>query len=344
MSEGPSSSTKDSHFRLCKKVAQLTKVIVQLNTVNENYAADKKSLIEIYEVDKRRVRDAHAEEIKAITTDADSRIELLQNELKLKEGDFEKFGSACKVKEEAVQKQLVTAQNEAIARIEKLEEIHDREKTSHAQTVRDISQSLEEQSRQHQENLVYLRDELAEKHKKNADDLIKKSLDNHAEEIKVLKSQHEQSILRVNAAASKQETSAVEDAVATTRREYDAKISQQLSLHENKCEAIKAEMEERAGREVKSLHEELENANHDRAEEIASLRADLHVCVGNEQKLQTEVKRLQTSLDCISLSNQKIITELQNHNADLVDEVSEARHASDEGQARIDSLEAEVRL
>ena len=43
----PLTHTKESHYQLSKKVAQLIKVIVQLNTDNENYTADKKRLIDV---------------------------------------------------------------------------------------------------------------------------------------------------------------------------------------------------------------------------------------------------------------------------------------------------------
>ena len=66
----PFTRTKDSHYQLSKKVAELIKVIVQLNVVNENYSADKKRLI-----------DAHNQEIKVVKDDVDARLKLLQVEL-----------------------------------------------------------------------------------------------------------------------------------------------------------------------------------------------------------------------------------------------------------------------
>ena len=60
----------DSEVRMAKKIAQLTKVIVQLNCRNEDHASNEKRLVETYEND-----------IQEILADARLRLEKYRNKL-----------------------------------------------------------------------------------------------------------------------------------------------------------------------------------------------------------------------------------------------------------------------
>ncbi|KAG7377592.1 hypothetical protein PHYPSEUDO_011408 [Phytophthora pseudosyringae] len=60
----------DLHLKMCKKVAQLTKVIFQLNTRNEDYQAEAE-----------HTRTAHAAEIRKLTQDAADKMRALQGKL-----------------------------------------------------------------------------------------------------------------------------------------------------------------------------------------------------------------------------------------------------------------------
>ena len=43
-------STAELHHKMCKKVAQLTKVIFYLNTKNDEYESNLKSVVNAYEL------------------------------------------------------------------------------------------------------------------------------------------------------------------------------------------------------------------------------------------------------------------------------------------------------
>ena len=113
--------------------------------------------------------------------------------------------------------------------------------------------------------------------------------------------------------------------------------------YKEKCESIEAETAKKASIEILCLQEELDG-NRARTVEIESLQAKIDVHVSSEAKLQAEVKRLQTSLDSMSASNQEVIITLQSQNEQLLGDTREATGATETMMKRIDDLEAEVRL
>ncbi len=334
----PITHTKDSQYQLSKKVAQLIKVIVQLNVVNENYSTDKKRLI-----------DAHYQGIKVVTDDSDARLKLLQDELlslqEIKDEEVESLREliAKNAAREADSLELLASiKREAKAEVEGLQRNHELELLSQAQTVRDISHSLEEQSRKNQEDVLRLRNELADEHKRHIENFTQELTSSHADEILMLKSRHEKNILRVKSELSEQGKLAVENAIAKTRLEYEERLSQQLFSCVKKCEDTKAEVIVIVDREKKTLEEELERMKL-RANEIPILKERLDVHVGNEKKLQSEVTRLQNSLDSVSAINQRVVRELQTNNTELRDGLQIAHDAGKKRLERIRSLEEEVR-
>ncbi|KAF4319952.1 hypothetical protein BBO99_00004429 [Phytophthora kernoviae] len=73
MSAGAAASAAaaaELHLKMCKKVAQLTKVIFQLNTRNEDYQAEAE-----------RTRSSHTTEIQRLTQDATDKMRVLQTKL-----------------------------------------------------------------------------------------------------------------------------------------------------------------------------------------------------------------------------------------------------------------------
>jgi hypothetical protein len=97
-----------------------------------------------------------------------------------------------------------------------------------------------------------------------------------------------------------------------------------------------------ACREKKSLEEEMERMKL-RANEIPILKERLDVHVGYEKKLQSEVTRLQNSLDSVSAISQRVVRELQTNNTELCDGLQIAHEAGKKQLDCIRSLEGEVR-
>ena len=229
---------------------------------------------------------------------------------------------------------LASIKREAKAEVEELQRNRELERLSQAQTVRDISHSIEEQMRQNQEVVLRLRNKLANEHKRHIENFREELTTSHADEILLIKSRHEKNVLRVKSELSEQGKLAVENAIAKTRLEY-------VSCVKN-CEDTKAEAIVIVGREKKSLEEELERTKL-RANEIPILKERLDVHVGYEKKLQSEVTRLQNSLDFVSAINQRVVRELQTNNTELCDGLQIAHDAGKKQLECIRSLEGEVR-
>ena len=116
MSEGVSSPppVKDSHYHLCKKVAQLTKVIVQLNTRNERNVAEKQK----YEAEKQRLVDAHSNEIAIIKnkivevkSEAESKVNDLRNQINSKDAGLIDLNKQLKSVQDEAQSSLADKQH-----------------------------------------------------------------------------------------------------------------------------------------------------------------------------------------------------------------------------------------
>ncbi len=96
------------------------------------------------------------------------------------------------------------------------------------------------------------------------------------------------------------------------------------------------------GRAKNFLEEELERMKL-WANDIPLLKERLDVYVGNEKKLQSEVTRLQSSLDSVSAINQRVMTELQTNNTEVYDDLQTAHDTVKKQLECISSLEVEVR-
>jgi len=342
MSEGVASSpppVKDSHYHLCKKVAQLTKVIVQLNTLNERNAAEKQK----YEAEKQKMVENHSNEIANIKneivevkSEAESKVNDLQDQINSKEKALIDLDKQFKSVQDESQSSLADKQHV----LEQLQREKDEQQASHNKTVRELSQSLEQQSRQHELNIVCLRNELAEEHKSNVD-IIKQEINaSHNEEIELLRTRHVREIQRCNTEAEKQQSLVVSNAVSLARLEHEKVLSTQLAKHNEQVEAVKTEITGRFRTEVKSLQEELERSK----QQVEETKATLDAHVLNEEKLHKDVVRLQNALETMTVSNQTTITELQTQNIELSNDLWNANDTLDNRHEQIKRIELEVRF
>ena len=163
----------------------------------------------------------------------------------------------------------------------------------------------------------------------------------HADEITLLRSRYDKTVLRVKSEALEHEGLAVENAVARTRQEYEERLSQQLARSKLKCEEVMAEAMDMLDREKKPLEEELERIKL-QANEIPILKELLEAHAGNEKELHSEVARLQISFDSVSAIHQELVRELQAKNTELSVELQNARETSGKLSDRNGSLEVEV--
>jgi myosin heavy subunit len=374
----PTTQSKDSHYQLSKKVATLTKVIVRLVAANENYeqeindmktdAAAKIRLLE------EELHDLH--EIKNAKIEADERLKVLDAEMRelqeikrskaavdeqlitlrqeLQEARAFEANHATQEKEsiELLEKSLESVKREAkeatelldsmkrAAKVE-LEELkyeQERERAFHAQLV-------QEQLRQHDENVLRLRNELAEEHKLHMQTLREEMVTSHVDEITLLKSRHEKNIVRLRYEASENEKLAIENAVTRLRLEYEGKLSEQLATTTRKSEEIKAESQialATLNKAKQSLEGELEKLKL-QANEIPILKEKIDILVANEEKLQTQVTRLEMSLDLMSSTNSEVVQGLEGEIDKLRKALNDARETSEKQSKQIGCLEVEVR-
>ena len=376
----PTTQSKDSHYQLSKKVATLTKVIVRLVAANENYeqeinemktdAAARLRLEEelggLNEIknakteadERRKVLDAEMRELQEIKHEkaaVDEQLITLRQELQearafeAKHATQEKesiellesmkraleANHAAQEKESTELLELVT--REAKGELDGLKYEQERERASHAQL-------LQEQLRQHDENVLRLRNELAEEHNLRMQTLREEMATSHVDEINLLKSRHEKNIVHLRYEASEKEKLAIENAVARLRLEYEGKLSQQLASTTRKSEEIKAESQialATLSKAKQSLEGELEKLKL-RANEIPILKETIDIHIANEEKLQTQVTRLEMSLDSMSSTNREVVQGLDGEIDKLREALNGARETSKKQSKQIDCLEVEV--
>jgi hypothetical protein len=316
-------------------------VIVHLNTANENN-----------EFERKKLRDTHAEEISTIREESQSKIEQLQNEIKAKEKALQELTARSIAKEKETQKRLVTAQSEASARELELQNRHEEEiksrtemlsndLSSQTEIARELALKLEELSKQHRSEVATLRDELKKETQLGLKTLREELTNSHSHELHCLKSQHDRATAQVKVDALEHERVEVENAVTLVRAEYEQKIYQQMIQHNEKYQAIKADLNETLNNKITNLQVELEDAQAI-AREIPGLKAKIYEHSDNEKKLQSEVRRLQDSLDSSASSNQHIINELKKENDQLRGELRDCNRSLSDRVQRIDSLGVQV--
>jgi hypothetical protein len=309
--------SNESHYRLSKKVAQLTKVIARLNAVNENYAAQKHRIIE------KEINDAKDQESKKQF--------LLEEEIRR----LQDLVASSEVRVKEAVEQLVSVKREAQAKEVELQRNNEVQKTTHAETVRRMSLTFEEESRRYQESALCIRNELADGHKLRMEKLREEIHSSHEDEIQLLKARHEKNILRLERETLEQAKLAVENAVAKTRFEYENKLAQQLLNHDVESEGMR--------KEAKVLKEDLATVKL-QVVEVARLRDDLADRIENESKLQLDVVSLQKSLDFLSSNHTQVVTELQTNIADLIEDLQTTKVSLQNRSDQNNSLEVDVRL
>jgi hypothetical protein len=117
---------------------------VHLNTANENI-----------EIDKKKSRDSHVEEIKARQADANSKAHILQREIEAKENALQDLAARSIATEKDLQQRLVTAQKEATAQEIELQAQHEEELKSR---VEELSTELSSKTKLVSNLLIKLED------------------------------------------------------------------------------------------------------------------------------------------------------------------------------------------
>ncbi|KAJ3082691.1 hypothetical protein HK102_001508, partial [Quaeritorhiza haematococci] len=213
-SSGGVQAPPDVVYKMCKKIAQLTKVIYYLNTKSEDHMAEKKNLVESYET-----------EIAEIIKSGNDNIATLSQQLEEKE-------LQVKAQEEVIKSYL-----ESIARKEK--ELSEAKETGEnlRNSVTDLQREkemLESVTTQEKDNvtadLSKMQDELA----------AEKS--HHDQELQDLKATHQRDLEQVEA-RSKAEHEEAEKKLHEVESEFAKKLSETEAQWRDKLEAAHAEHE-----------------------------------------------------------------------------------------------------
>lgn len=246
------SITPATAFKLCKKIAQLTKVIYYLNTKSEDHDTVKASLADLYEA-----------EIDAVLLDANSRLSNLQNKAEIDKQDLQLFSqemeelkallSLEKATTERLQKQydalkseasLTAAHKEALSTklkvqeketLSKLEALND----SHQMAVTSLTDNFKAQS-----------EELSERYKRLEDE--------HQETLKVQQAELQRFQAEISAMGQRQmqQMHSLEQSLTADKQEQAEKFNDQLIKVQSQLSQARLELG-KSSTEIERLRQDL---------------------------------------------------------------------------------------
>ena len=260
-------------------------------------------------------------ELEAIKAEADAKLELLQDELQTISAELSDSQNECRLKT----KELFEFKAQAAASDQKARS----DAAAKEETIQRLSEDNAAKAQrvlQLEQDLITLRNELADESKKKIQNLRTQMSRSHAEEIDLLKSRHESHVREAADLAMEQEQLAVDNAVARIKLEYEAKLSHQLGECNNDLESIKAKLTD----EINSLRQE-----RDGLQLVADMVPSLNQSI--EYRIETERK-----LEEVVMSKQNDIIDLESRNRELHHDIEVAREALHDLQTRSKALEDEV--
>jgi DNA repair exonuclease SbcCD ATPase subunit len=167
--------------------------------------------------------------------------------------------------------------------------------------------------------------------------LCKELSNNQSQEIHCLKSQHDKTTAEFKADVSDHAKIAVENAVMLAWAETNQKIRQLMNHHNENLKATQNEANERMNAKISILQSELFEATVI-AQEVPGLQTRINEHRDNETTLQSDVRRLQDSLDSCSSSNQHTIDELKRENEQLRCEMRDVNQALNDSVKQVRKL------
>ncbi|KAJ3221929.1 hypothetical protein HK099_002962 [Clydaea vesicula] len=291
------SISSETSYKMCKKIAQLTKVVYYLNTKNEDHSTEIKSLISAYE-----------DEINNIYADGNSKIEEANQiaaqkdiELRAHEDVIKSYLDSIAGYEKSAKEDKV-ANDHLHAKISKLEEFLQKKN----EQISDLEQNKNELNSTISTARAYSERDLSVKQ-----EIIDNLSSNASQEMQILKKSYEEKILELetkiafDAVEHAKEISTREDLLKDTsslmrkRQEEDAKYFQAES---KRLKLAAAEQEKRHSENVK----EIENKYIEALEHEGKKQSLLE---GKYQALNEELNSKQELLESQKLSTIEKITE-----------------------------------
>lgn len=323
---------------------------MHLNTANESV-----------EIDKQKLSEAHHRELEALREETEGKIDLLQNEIRAKDEALKELNGRLIATESSAQQKIVeeqqeaqrrcmAVQNEAAAKEDALQARHEEELKAttdrltvdlSSQAAKELEIKLNDLSEKHKAETASLQENLKREHRLSLKRQREKLTNRHNDEIYRIKSQHEKTLSQFKVDATEHERVEVENAVTLIKAEYEQKKYQQIVEHNQKCQAIKAEVTHRLNAEIARVQNELTEVQAV-AREVPILRSEIYERDDREKKLKSEVRRLQDSLEASTASNQCIIDRLKGENEGLQSKMDEMKRALDDCGQLVSSLNTRV--
>ncbi|KUF95307.1 Histidine--tRNA ligase [Phytophthora nicotianae] len=304
-------ASAELHLKMCKKVAQLTKVIFQLNTRNEDYQAEAE-----------HTREAHTAELQKLTQDAADKMRMLQGKLQTQAAtaaqrerqyaaERQKFMTETQQQQRRTQAGRIAAEEAFKVKVAELEtEVLDA-KRHFNERVETLTQLAAEKEKQRalssQEEAVALEARLEEMRLKHADEVEQLVTTSNAKYSKMLAEQlRAQDTLKADLVSAKLDyDKQKQEMIAEYERqrlaqEISAKTSFDEVKHElvTKIEALLLDVEALRGNETKH-RDEKENF------------------VKNQQEAARTIKQLELQLSKAQQDSQSVRRDASAHSEEL---------------------------
>ncbi|XP_036620650.1 protein FAM184B [Trichosurus vulpecula] len=263
--------TPEIHVKMCKKIAQLTKVIYALNTRNDEYEASVEAL-----------REAHQDELQNII--AETKAKLLQDQSSALEQDLQKRVQSLENALEEQKRLTEEALAESAMYKKQTKERELRAETEHAERIISLSKEMLDLKADFEKKLQHRNQELSESPQNESRGFAKDN-PNAEEDLAQSRSEEMQKAHREleKLRAENQQLS----------KDYALKAKQLQATYERENEAVKKAMQQSVAEALRQWQQE-----------EAELRKSFQV---QEMALQAQVKRLEIDLQskCQRISDLK---------------------------------------
>ncbi|XP_007484555.2 protein FAM184A isoform X4 [Monodelphis domestica] len=340
--------SQDLHFKMSKKIAQLTKVIYALNTKNDEHESSIQAL-----------RDAHEEEIQQIL--GETREKILQYKSKLtEESDLKRKIQALEESLEGHKKMKHQALTEFEAYKHRMEDMHICAEAQHVQRVLTMAQEVEDIRKKFEkklESFAQLQVQF-EKDKLQALDTLKAE---HIQEMQELLQTQDCHSASLNKGQEKVEelhrieveglNKKLEELKLERKKlieEYEGKLSKAQSFYQYELDALKRSQHFttdslHASKEKEAdLKKEFQNQEAIFRKTVFSLREELQIAKDETGNLQEKCQKLQIAMSTVENNNMILQKQLDDVKGEEINLLSKHKEVESELAAARERLQQQA--
>uniref|UniRef100_F7D003 Family with sequence similarity 184 member A n=1 Tax=Monodelphis domestica TaxID=13616 RepID=F7D003_MONDO len=340
--------SQDLHFKMSKKIAQLTKVIYALNTKNDEHESSIQAL-----------RDAHEEEIQQIL--GETREKILQYKSKLtEESDLKRKIQALEESLEGHKKMKHQALTEFEAYKHRMEDMHVCAEAQHVQRVLTMAQEVEDIRKKFEkklESFAQLQVQF-EKDKLQALDTLKAE---HIQEMQELLQTQDCHSASLNKGQEKVEelhrieveglNKKLEELKLERKKlieEYEGKLSKAQSFYQYELDALKRSQHFttdslHASKEKEAdLKKEFQNQEAIFRKTVFSLREELQIAKDETGNLQEKCQKLQIAMSTVENNNMILQKQLDDVKGEEINLLSKHKEVESELAAARERLQQQA--